>query len=61
MVLETLYPNKDAIRRTGDAYVLYPGSEDKQLRGFYEILPGLGAFAIRPSQNNDETDGLKQL
>jgi len=48
-----MHAYKDAIRRTGGAYVLYPGTEKQEpLRGFHEIIPGLGAFAMRPSQDN---------
>ena len=45
-----MHAYKDAIRRTGGAYVLYPGTEPKTVRGFHEIIPGLGAFAINPSE-----------
>lgn len=49
-----MHAYKDAIRRTGGAYILYPGNDDKPttFKGFHEILPGLGAFAIRPSEEN---------
>lgn len=43
-----MHAYKDAIRRTGGAYVLYPGTEDRVVSGFHEIIPGLGAFAISP-------------
>ena len=49
-----MHAYKDAIRRTSGAYILYPGTENqKPLRGFHEIIPGLGAFAIRPSEGNN--------
>jgi hypothetical protein len=49
-----MHAYKDAIRRSGGAYVLYPGTEKKEIRGFHEIIPGLGAFSINPTgQNND--------
>ena len=49
-----MHAYKDAIRRSGGAYVLYPGTEKKGIRGFHEIIPGLGAFSINPTgQNND--------
>ena len=38
----------DAIRRTQGAYVLYPGDTPKQWMGYREILPGIGAFPIKP-------------
>ncbi|MGO9508653.1 MAG: DUF2357 domain-containing protein [Mycobacterium sp.] len=51
-----MHAYRDAISRTAGAYVLYPGSEIKDIRrhpGFKEVLPGLGAFPLRPS-----SDGL---
>jgi predicted component of viral defense system (DUF524 family) len=49
-----MHAYKDAIRRSGGAYVLYPGTEKKEIRGFHEIIPGLGAFSVNPTgQNND--------
>ncbi len=51
-----MHAYRDAISRTAGAYVLYPGSEIKDFRrhpGFKEVLPGLGAFPLRPS-----SDGL---
>ena len=41
------------------AYVLYPGSEKFQKKGFHEILPGLGAFPVHPTKSNDGTQELK--
>ena len=49
-----MHAYKDAIRRTSGAYILYPGSENKRLEGFHEVLPGLGAFCLCP--NNIEKD-----
>jgi hypothetical protein len=49
-----MHAYKDAIRRSGGAYVLYPGTEKKEIRGFHEIIPGLGAFSVNPTgQTND--------
>jgi len=56
-----MHTYRDAIRRTAGAYVLYPGSDSDIRRGFHEIIPGLGAFAIRPSKENDGTDSLKKF
>ena len=53
-----MHAYKDAIRRTGGAYVLYPGTEKKEIRGFHEIIPGLGAFAINPTEFNN---GINEL
>lgn len=47
-----MHAYRDAIVRTAGAYVLYPGSEIKDIRrhpGFKEVLPGLGAFPLRPT------------
>ena len=56
-----MHAYKDAIRRTGGSYILYPGDKNKTFKGFHEIIPGLGAFAIRPSIKNDGTDELKKF
>ena len=51
-----MHAYKDAIRRTGGAYVLYPGTEEhKEFVGFHELIPGLGAFAIRPKEGENGT------
>ncbi len=46
---------RDAIHRTGGAYVLYPGEghEGTTYRGFHEIIPGLGAFPLRPNAGDE--------
>jgi predicted component of viral defense system (DUF524 family) len=54
-----MHTYRDAIRRTAGAYVLYPGTESERIKGFHEILPGLGAFAISPSRSSDGTMQLK--
>ncbi|RPE13456.1 DUF2357 domain-containing protein [Chitinophaga lutea] len=56
-----MHTYRDAIRRTAGAYVLYPGEESDNLRGFHEILPGLGAFAIRPTRSNTGIFTFKQF
>lgn len=45
-----MHAYRDAIRRTQGAYVIYPGAAgaDRRLESFHELLPGLGAFALRP-------------
>jgi predicted component of viral defense system (DUF524 family) len=53
-----MHAYRDAIRRTGGAYVLYPGTEKKEYKGYHEIVPGLGAFAVNPSQ---EKIGLQNI
>lgn len=57
-----MHTYKDAIRRTAGAYVLYPGTEGQYTRtGFHELIPGLGAFSIRPSKINNGTDDLRNF
>jgi hypothetical protein len=57
-----MHAYKDAIRRTGGAYVLYPGDKtDYSSKGFHEIIPGLGAFAIKPSKNETGISELKDF
>jgi len=47
-----MHAYKDAIRRTGGAYVLYPGDKSINQKGFHEIIPGLGAFPVKPSKTD---------
>ena len=54
-----MHAYKDAIRRTGGAYILYPGTIPIERKGFHEIIPGLGAFPVRPSKKDDGTKELE--
>ena len=55
-----MHAYKDAIRRTGGAYVLYPGEGNKDpFRGFHELIPGLGAFVIKPNKDDKDKEHLK--
>lgn len=56
-----MHAYKDAIRRSAGAYVLYPGEQPFIEEGFREIIPGLGAFPIRPSKSNNGTARLKEF
>src|SRR5690606_2710656 len=56
-----MHAYKDAIRRTGGAYILYPGSVEKRFDGFHEVLPGLGAFTINPSLHDTGIKGLSDF
>jgi predicted component of viral defense system (DUF524 family) len=56
-----MHAYKDAIRRTGGAYVLYPGDKSLNRKGFHEIIPGLGAFPVRPSKNDSGIGELKDF
>ena len=53
-----MHSYKDAIRRTGGAYILYPGTSKSKFRGFHELIPGLGAFALNPG---DQEAGILAL
>jgi predicted component of viral defense system (DUF524 family) len=48
-----MHAYKDAIRRTGGAYILYPGTKQTKFKGFHELIPGLGAFAINPNNEKE--------
>lgn len=54
-----MHAYKDAIRRTSGAYILYPGTVERQLKGFHEIIPGLGAFCLTPSHYDEELISLQ--
>ena len=54
-----MHTYKDAIRRTGGAYILYPGKEKLQEKGFHELIPGLGAFPVRPNKTDNGTADLQ--
>ncbi len=56
-----MHAYKDAIRRSGGAYILYPGAKEKPFRGFHEIIPGLGAFSVNPSTNKSEINELSRF
>jgi hypothetical protein len=56
-----MHAYKDAIRRSGGAYVLYPGTVKKEIRGFHEIIPGLGAFSINPTAQNNDISELSKF
>ncbi|VGO16868.1 hypothetical protein PDESU_05460 [Pontiella desulfatans] len=58
-----MHAYRDAIRRSAGAYVLYPGNEKEQMpfRGFHELLPGLGAFPLRPNDSDDGSAALERF
>ncbi|WP_290370144.1 nuclease domain-containing protein [Peribacillus sp. Bi134] len=55
-----MHAYKDAIKRTQGAYILYPGNQNRIWREFEEVLPSVGAFAVRPG-NSGEAIGLHDL
>ena len=56
-----MHAYKDAIRRTAGAFILYPGNNKLERKGFHELIPGLGAFAVKPSKTNSGTGELKNF
>jgi uncharacterized protein len=52
-----MHAYRDAVRRSIGAYVLYPGSDSEASSLYHEILPGLGAFALRPTSSGDVKGG----
>lgn len=56
-----MHAYRDAIRRTAGAYILYPGTTAKPFKGFHEILPGLGAFPLRPSKENNGSEAIRSF
>lgn len=57
-----MHAYKDAIRRTAGAYVLYPGEgKNDPFRGFHELIPGLGAFVIKPNKEDKDKENLKKF
>lgn len=56
--LRKMHAYRDAIRRTSGAYVIYPGDDtasSEALEQHHELLPGLGAFVLRPSETGEAT------
>lgn len=56
-----MHAYKDAIRRSGGAYILYPGAKEQPFRGFHEIIPGLGAFSVNPSSGSTDIKELSNF
>jgi predicted component of viral defense system (DUF524 family) len=58
--LYKMHTYNEAIRRTVGSYVLYPGDDPKNVEGenrferYREIIPGVGAFALKPAANPSE-------
>ncbi|OZM79669.1 DUF2357 domain-containing protein [Pseudonocardia sp. MH-G8] len=48
-----MHAYRDAIHRTAGAYVLYPGDVPVRVERYTELLPGLGAFPLRPDMDKD--------
>ncbi|MBK9267050.1 MAG: DUF2357 domain-containing protein [Polyangiaceae bacterium] len=49
-----MHAYKDAIRKSSGAYIIYPGTDGgNPFRQYHELLPGLGAFTLRPSADGE--------
>ena len=72
--LYKMHTYNEAIRRTVGSFVLYPGTDFKKdyrgpedmrsiYRRYHEIIPGIGAFAIKPrvANGNQDAHGLECL
>ncbi|MDB5384739.1 MAG: hypothetical protein JWM11_385 [Planctomycetaceae bacterium] len=57
-----MHAYRDAIKRSEGAYIIYPGktTDPTHFQGFHEILPGLGAFSLRPGTDGQGV-GLQHL
>ncbi len=56
-----MHAYKDGIGRSSGAYILFPGNDTSvSYRQYHELLPGLGAFVLRPS-NTGESWGSDAL
>lgn len=58
-----MHPDKDALRRSPRAYMIYPGTEEERKYEFHEILSRLGAFPSRPTKEGKAlgTDALTRF
>jgi predicted component of viral defense system (DUF524 family) len=60
-----MHAYRDAIRSSVGAYVVFPStsvsaSDNAAFRRYHELLPGIGAFPLRPSESGD-ADGHRVL
>lgn len=60
-----MHAYKDAIRRSMGAYVLYPGRgsghRDFLWQEYHEVIPGLGAFSIRPDDADTGHETIRKF
>ena len=65
--LYKMHTYNEAIRRTVGSYVLYPGGDPLNEAGknrferYHEIVPGIGAFALKPAGKGNGPAGLEVL
>ena len=58
--VQKMHAYRDAIRRSAGAYVLYPGNKQLGREQYHELLPGLGAFSLRPVESGQADDVSSQ-
>ncbi|HEY3367280.1 MAG TPA: DUF2357 domain-containing protein [Symbiobacteriaceae bacterium] len=51
--LYKMHTYRDAIKRSAGAYVIYPGTDKVEKQEYHELLPGLGAFPLRPLEDGE--------
>lgn len=51
-----MHAYRDAIRKSAGAYVLFPGTYIEKFEEYDEILPGVGAFPLRPAATESAED-----
>lgn len=64
--LYKMHTYNEAIRRTVGSYVLYPGlppelGEAPRYERYHEIVPGIGAFDVRPAKQGESPAGLESV
>ena len=59
--LMKMHTYRDAIRRTIGSYVIYPGDEEDTFSLYDEILPGVGAFVLKPSKSEAGEETLRKF
>ncbi len=60
-----MHTYRDAIKRTAGSYVLYPGQvpdpAKSRFQRYHEILPGIGAFALRPTASGSTSSDTETV
>ena len=49
----------EAIRKTVGSYIFYQGDTNKQFKKFHEILPGVGAFVMKPTAEKSKSESFE--
>lgn len=56
-----MHAYRDAIRRSAGAYILYPGNTAYRKTLYHELLPGTGAFPLRPTRDGSGKAELRSF